>query len=66
MVIINERFVGEYYQFINKMLPVLEQNICQDNITNVRKILFDMELKYVLFKKQLMKAFRDMISGKTT
>jgi len=58
-----DRFIRNYYQFINKMLPILEDKINQTKIPEVRKILLDMDLEFIMFKKQLMKKFRDILSG---
>ena len=51
-------FLRQYFQFIYKMLPILEQNLNQDKEARVRKIMLDMEIQYILFKKKVIKAFK--------
>jgi len=59
----NKDFIRDWFQYINKILPELENFINGDNILEIKKILLEIETRCRKFDKDLTQAYRKLIQG---
>jgi len=59
----NKDFIRDWFQYINKILPELENFINRDNILEMKKILLEIETRCRKFDKDLTQAYRKLIQG---